>query len=74
MGYQKILDGAYGQKAIEDGQNSLRAQAVRQIKAANGIPIEWHFAEKGVADKMREVFDKKGLNIKVIHTPMDWSK
>ena len=45
-------------------------QAERQLQAANGRPIEWHFAEKPVADYVRELFRKQGWPITVIHTPM----
>ena len=44
-------------------------QAGNQIQAAAGRPIEWHFAEKEVADYVRAKFADKGFRITVIHTP-----
>jgi hypothetical protein len=39
------------------------------LEVANDIPIEWHFAEREVADTMRALFREKGLDaIKVVHT------
>ena len=45
-------------------------QATRQVQAAGGRPIEWHFAEKPVADYMRIRFAERGFPITVIWTPM----
>ena len=44
-------------------------QAKRQIEAAKGRPIEWHFAEKEVADYIRPIFAKRYPSIAVIYTP-----
>ena len=44
-------------------------QAGNQIQAAAGRPIEWHFAEKEVADYVRAKFAEKAFPITVIHTP-----
>ena len=44
-------------------------QALNRIQAAAGRPIEWHFAEKEMADYMREKFADRGLPITVIYTP-----
>lgn len=50
-------------------QGSMLKQASRQVAAAGDRPIEWHFAEEGVADFMRTLFAKRGFKISVIHTP-----
>jgi len=39
------------------------------MEAAKGRPIEWHFAEKEVADYMRGLFAKRYPGIAVIYTP-----
>jgi Restriction endonuclease fold toxin 5 len=64
-GYRQLL------KKMEDrpwfeGVKEMLEQARRQFKAANGAPIQWHFAEREVADFMRGQFQNKGLDIEVI--------
>ena len=44
-------------------------QATAQTEAAQGRPIEWHFAEKDVADYVRPVFAKRFPGISVVYTP-----
>jgi len=52
------------------GAQAMLKQAERQLKAANGVPVEWHFAEREVADAMRKAFNSKRLDeIKVVHSP-----
>jgi hypothetical protein len=62
-GYQKLL--SYGL-----GMPKLLQQATSQLKAANGVPITWHVAEKGAADAIRAAFQKQGIKgINVLFTP-----
>ncbi|HEX8705342.1 MAG TPA: Tox-REase-5 domain-containing protein [Myxococcaceae bacterium] len=52
------------------GAKQLVAQAQRQLKAAPGIPIQWHVAEKKAADAIRQLLRSEKVNgIKVVHTP-----
>lgn len=44
-------------------------QARRQVAAAGGRAIEWHFSDPGVADYMRSRFAENGLNIGTVYTP-----
>jgi|GEM_PF-4661119 len=45
-------------------------QARSQQRVSRGFPIEWHFAERRVADYVRVLFKRNGLGrISVIHTP-----
>lgn len=44
-------------------------QAERQLEAAGGRPIEWHFAEKEVTDYIRELFARERPGITVVYTP-----
>ena len=44
-------------------------QAERQSQAAAGRRVEWHFAEKAVADYMRGEFEKKRYKVDVYYTP-----
>ena len=47
----------------------LGDQAIRQEEAARGRPIHWHFAEKNVADYVRNLFAKTHPTITIIYTP-----
>jgi filamentous hemagglutinin len=52
------------------GQDSLLNQAVRQIDAADGTPVNWHVAEPSAVDAIRSMFMREGIDgISVIHTP-----
>jgi hypothetical protein len=44
-------------------------QAERQTEAAQGRPIDWHFAEKGAADYVRPILAQRYPGITVIFTP-----
>lgn len=63
-------------KMYPDKADILIEQAKRQVNAAKGTPIQWHFAEKEAADTFKGMLQKIGMSdkIDVIHTPMDWSK
>ena len=53
------------------GTQSIVDQAKRQIKAAQGVPIEWHFEEKIVRDLVEHLINKEKLKgIKFIYTPL----
>lgn len=69
-GYAKFIDKQTGEfKPWFKGDQALLKQAEKQIEAAPGKSIEWHFAEKETADFVQNAFREKGLNIKVIYTP-----
>ena len=42
-------------------------QSERQIEAAQGRPIEWYFAEKEIADHVRDLFARNNRNIAIIY-------
>jgi hypothetical protein len=68
-GYAKHIPNAVENRGWYRGYEKMVEQAQRQVRAARGTPIEWHFAEKEAADFARELFKNKGLKeIKVIHT------
>ncbi|MFE0551726.1 Tox-REase-5 domain-containing protein [Streptomyces pilosus] len=50
------------------GSERLLTEARRQVSAANGKDIEWHFSNEEVADAAREAFENAGLDIEVVHT------
>jgi hypothetical protein len=71
-GYADMLeDWREKGKAIpwERVERRMLGQAERQLEAAGGRPIEWHFAEKEVADYIRELFATERPGITVIYTP-----
>lgn len=56
-----------------NGADSLVDEARRQIVAAKGVPIEWHFAEEASLNAVKELFSRSGNNIKGIelkYTPI----
>lgn len=44
-------------------------QARRQVRAANGKPVEWNFSNKQAADAAQKAFDDAGVDVDVVHTP-----
>jgi hypothetical protein len=50
-------------------QEKMLKRARSQLEAAQGRPIEWHFAEQAVADYVQGIFDYSGITIRIIHTP-----
>ncbi|WP_434299663.1 Tox-REase-5 domain-containing protein [Corallococcus exiguus] len=68
-GYARFLkDGSF--RTWFRGADGMLEQAKRQFKAAKGTPIHWHFAEREVADAVRDLFRNEGLGtIKVVFTP-----
>lgn len=53
------------------GTERLLTEARRQVSAANGKGIEWHFSNQEVADAARDAFEDAGLDIEVVHTAPD---
>lgn len=52
------------------GADSLIDQANRQLKAADGIKIQWHFENKKVMEATQKLFKKNDIEgIELIHTP-----
>lgn len=52
------------------GREALVDEAKRQIRAAKGVPIEWHVAERETAIAMRKLLDDEGCSgITVLWVP-----
>ncbi|NMO19400.1 hypothetical protein HPC49_22380 [Pyxidicoccus fallax] len=68
-GYARFLkNGSF--RAWFRGADGMLQQAERQFMAALGTPIEWHFAEREVADAVRAMLRDSDLDdIKVVFTP-----
>ncbi|WP_330174082.1 restriction endonuclease fold toxin 5 domain-containing protein [Streptomyces sp. NBC_01498] len=47
-------------------------QAQRQLRAANGKPVEWNFSNQATADAAQKAFDDAEIDVGVVHTP--WEK
>lgn len=50
-------------------ETQMLGQAKRQLQAAGTRPIEWHFAEQEVADRVRTLFKERDVPITVIYSP-----
>jgi len=73
--YTRVLAQGPSSKAVRNLVERFLAQATAQIAAAGPRAIEWHFAEKKVADFARNLFGRNGLNISVYYTPyVRWSE
>jgi hypothetical protein len=71
-GYANKFDAALEPKRWfrDSGARQLIEQARRQLKAAPGVPIRWHVAEKKAADAIRKLLEDKNVRgIEVVHTP-----
>lgn len=69
-GYAKFIPDSVENGGWYQGFRKIVGQAERQLAAANGTPVRWHFAEREAADFVREVFRNEGLGrITVVHTP-----
>ncbi len=57
--------------ASDSGVEDLISQAKRQVQAAEGAPIEWHFNEEDVMDLVSQLFKNEGLRgIKLVYDPL----
>lgn len=45
-------------------------QAKRQIRASNGLKIEWYFAERETMDLVQDLFTENDINITLIYEPL----
>jgi hypothetical protein len=73
--YSQFVDPVTGRFqtwfAQRGGQNLVK-EAQRQLEAARGVPIEWHFNEIETLNAMRQLLESSGINkgIQLIYTPM----
>lgn len=69
-GYKELIRRMKGKPWFE-GMDKMLVQARKQSAVAKDIPIQWRFAEKEVAELVRNLFREENFdNIKVIHTEM----
>ncbi|CAL9568603.1 hypothetical protein SUDANB15_04756 [Streptomyces sp. enrichment culture] len=66
-GYDSFL-AADRTELTPSGRERLLAEARRQVEAARGKDVEWHFSNEEVADAARDAFEDAGLDIEVVHT------
>jgi RHS repeat-associated protein len=62
--YGYLLSQKFGGNILESFAKAGR----RQLVAAQGAPITWHFADEGAANAARSFFQKQGIGIKVVYT------
>jgi hypothetical protein len=54
------------------GADGMVDQATRQLKAADGAPIQWHFEDKKVMEATRRMFKQNDISgIDLVHTPIN---
>lgn len=69
-GYTKFFKQGDEPEDWFQGAQAMIDQARRQTDVAEGIRIEWHFAEREVTQAMAKLFRESGLGrIRVVHTP-----
>lgn len=74
--YKQFVDPATGQfkdffLASRTGAKGLVDEAFRQINAAKGVPIEWHFLEEETLNAVKMLFKEVGIQgINLVHTPL----
>jgi RHS repeat-associated protein len=62
-------DGNF-QEWFTKGKDGLLTQANNQLKAANGVPIQWHFENKTVMEATQKLFKQNDISgIELIHSP-----
>ncbi|GAA3495671.1 hypothetical protein GCM10019016_027710 [Streptomyces prasinosporus] len=66
-GYDSFLT-ADRTELTPSGRERLLTEARRQVEAARGKDVEWHFSNEEVADAARDAFEDAGLDIEVVHT------
>jgi RHS repeat-associated protein len=60
--YKQFVDPSTGSfKTWWQGANDIAQQAQRQMEAAKGIRIEWHFNEVETLEAVRKLFAEKGI-------------
>lgn len=67
-GYDSFLSKTDKGRLTESGKQTFVTEARRQVEAAGGKAVEWHFSNPDVAKAARRAFRDEGLNIKVVYT------
>ncbi|WP_275899107.1 Tox-REase-5 domain-containing protein [Pyxidicoccus caerfyrddinensis] len=67
----KFLDDLMPRVWFEkSGAKALVDQARRQLRAAEGMPIQWHIAEQKTAEAIQALFERNGVvGIDIVFTP-----
>jgi hypothetical protein len=74
-GFEWAMTSSTSWEECYRGTSKIMKQVHDQRDAAPNRRIEWHFAEKSVADYFRARFADEGLtNVTVFYTPAIWSK
>ncbi|XCW06713.1 Tox-REase-5 domain-containing protein [Streptomyces sp. HUAS MG47] len=68
-GYDSFLSKPGKTELTPSGKNTFVTEAKRQVEAARGKPVEWHFSNEEVMKAARKAFREEGLDIKCSYTP-----
>ncbi len=73
--YRKFIDPETGRfKSWFSGADDLVDRARRQLEAAQGVPIEWHFYQEDTLEAVRKLLegaDVHGIDLVYDRGPMD---
>lgn len=66
----KNADKAWAQSGQAKQLASDQAQIERQLEnMPDGSDLEWHVADKAHADELRDLAEREGLDVDIVHTP-----
>ncbi|MFG2330679.1 Tox-REase-5 domain-containing protein [Streptomyces sp. NPDC048604] len=68
-GYDSFLAQPGKTELTPSGKNTFVTEAKRQVEAARGKPVEWHFSNEEVMKAAKKAFRDEGLDIKCSYTP-----
>ncbi|MER7925177.1 Tox-REase-5 domain-containing protein [Streptomyces sp. NPDC096057] len=66
-GYEGYLSKSSAGELTPSAKSEFAAEARRQVAAAGGKAVEWHFSNPDVAKAARRAFRDEGLDIKVVY-------
>jgi len=66
-GYEGYLSKSNPGELTQSGKAEFVAEAQRQVGAAGGKGVEWHFSNPDVAKAARRAFRDEGLDVKVVY-------
>ena len=66
-GYEGYLSKSSKGDLTPSAKAEFAAEARRQVAAAGGKPVEWHFSNPDVAKAARRAFRDEGLDIRVVY-------
>jgi hypothetical protein len=68
--YANGIDSFYFKTNLSFVQDKMLTEAYDQLRAADGLAIEWHVSDNTTAKAIRALFNEYDINISVIYTPV----